>query len=373
MESSSSKKKGLLERLEDGVVIGDGSYVVNLEKRGYVTAGMWTPEAVLKYPEAVLQLHRDYLRAGADILTTFTFYSNDERFKVLEGQTNGTPGMDGHIHARDLNLKACDLARQVASEGDALVAGGFSPVRPFSEDKSKEHIQAEFKKQADVFQEKKVDCLLGEFFGTVEEAEWAIEVMKTLDIPVVCSMRVPPSGDEDGILPQECAVRMARAGADVVGVNCMYDPTITLKTLALMKRGLEEAGLKAYLMAQPVGYHTTEVENDPRGYVALPEFPFAMEPRLLTRMDVHTFTRKAYELGVKYIGGCCGYEPYHIRASAEELAAERGCRPPGADNHEGFKALERSSFKEQWERANPEYWANLVPAAGRKIKFLATD
>ena len=54
------------------------------------------------------------------------------------------------------------MARQVASEGDALVAGGFSPVRPFSEDKSKEHIQAEFKKQADVFQEKKVDCLLGE-------------------------------------------------------------------------------------------------------------------------------------------------------------------------------------------------------------------
>ena len=45
----------------------------------------------------------------------------------------------------------------------------------------------------------------------------------------------------------------------------------------------------------------------------------AMEPRLLTRMDVHTFTRKAYELGVKYIGGCCGYEPYHIRASAEEV------------------------------------------------------
>ena len=68
----------------------------------------------------------------------------------------------------------------------------------------------------------------------------------------------------------------------------MYDPTITLKTLALMKRGLEEAGLKAYLMAQPVGYHTTEVENDPRGYVALPEFPFG-ESHLSTLVNLSLF------------------------------------------------------------------------------------
>lgn len=45
-----------------------------------------------------------------------------------------------------------------------------------------------------------------------------------------------------------------------------------------------------------------------------------MEPRALTRIDVHKFARRAYELGVRYIGGCCGFEPYHIRAIAEEVS-----------------------------------------------------
>ena len=45
----------------------------------------------------------------------------------------------------------------------------------------------------------------------------------------------------------------------------------------------------------------------------------ALEPRVLTRWDVHKFARRAYDLGVRYIGGCCGFESYHIRAIAEEV------------------------------------------------------
>ena len=63
-------------------------------------------------------------------------------------------------------------------------------------------------------------------------------------------------------------------GADVIGVNCMYDPEISLETISLMKAGLEAAGLKAHLMMQPVGFHTQEIAHDPHGYVSLPEFPF---------------------------------------------------------------------------------------------------
>ena len=50
------------------------------------------------------------------------------------------------------------------------------------------------------------------------------------------------------------------------------------------------------------------------------DLPAAMEPRLLTRIDVQKFARSAYELGVRYLGGCCGFEPYHIRAIAEEVS-----------------------------------------------------
>merc|ERR1719357_2260016 len=126
-------------------------------------------------------------------------------------------------------------------------------------------------------------------------------------------------------------------------------------------------------MAQPVGFHTQEIEKEVRGYTMLPEFPFAMEPRLLTRFDVRSFAREAYKLGVRYIGGCCGYEPYHIRAMAEELTPERGRGIPGADTSGGVEALQKSAFKEQWERGNDEYWKTLIPAAGRKIKMLATE
>ena len=50
-------------------------------------------------------------------------------------------------------------------------------------------------------------------------------------------------------------------------------------------------------------------------------FPLALEPRILTRWDVHKYARQAYDLGVRYIGGCCGFEPYHIRAIAEEVGS----------------------------------------------------
>ena len=73
--------KGILERLAEGPVVGDGSMCMTLEKRGYARAGAWTPEAVLLFPDAVRQLLREYLRAGADVLTAPCFYASDGRLK----------------------------------------------------------------------------------------------------------------------------------------------------------------------------------------------------------------------------------------------------------------------------------------------------
>ena len=81
---------------------------------------------------------------------------------------------------------------------------------------------------------------------------------------------------------------------------------------------------------------------------------------------MHKYAREAYDLGVRYIGGCCGFEPYHIRAVAEELAAERGRLPAGSDKHEAWGGGLRMHTK-PWvrARANREYWENLEPASGR--------
>ena len=80
-------KKGLLERLSEGPVIGDGSMCMTLEKRGYCRAGPWTPEAVVLYPDAVRQLLREYLRAGADVLQTPCFYCSDGKLQQSEAKS----------------------------------------------------------------------------------------------------------------------------------------------------------------------------------------------------------------------------------------------------------------------------------------------
>merc|ERR1719494_854865 len=98
-----------------------------------------------------------------------------------------------------------------------------------------------------------------------------------------------------------------------------------------MKDALDEAGLKKYLAVQPLGFHTPDAGK--QGFIDLPEFPFALEPRILTRWEMQKYAREAYDMGIRYIGGCCGFEPYHIRAIAEELAEERGKLPKASEKH----------------------------------------
>jgi len=62
------KKKGILERLKDGPVLGDGGYLLELEKRGWVRAGPFTPEVALTYPDALRELHVEFREAGAEVL-----------------------------------------------------------------------------------------------------------------------------------------------------------------------------------------------------------------------------------------------------------------------------------------------------------------
>ena len=111
----------ILERLDAGeVIVGDGSYVITLEKRGYVKAGNWTPEACVENPRAVEQLALDYARAGGDVTQTFTYYSRDV-------------GLPDHckLTYQEINQAACDIARGVAEEKGTLVAGAVTHTAVF--------------------------------------------------------------------------------------------------------------------------------------------------------------------------------------------------------------------------------------------------
>nr|CAD7445276.1 unnamed protein product [Timema bartmani] len=351
-------KKGILERLAEGVVIGDGGFVFALEKRGYVKAGPWTPEAACENPEAVIQLHREFLRAGADVMQAFTFYACDTKLDN-RGHDAGQK-----FTGKAINKAACDIAKRVAAEGDALVAGGLSQTPTYLSNKGKSVVQEEFKKQVDVFVQEEIDFLICEYFEHVEEIEWAIEVCKKTGKPVAATMCIGPQGDLHGVSAGECGVRMVRAGAEIIGVNCHFDPFIVLDTIKLMKEAVEKAGLKAHLMSQPLAYHTPDAGK--QGFIDLPEFPFALEPRVITRWDAQRYAREAYDLGVRYIGGCCGFEPYHTRAISEELTKERGKEAKGTEKHDLWGGGLTMHTK-PWVRARAqrEFWENLKPASGR--------
>uniref|UniRef100_A0A3P8TPR5 Betaine-homocysteine methyltransferase n=1 Tax=Amphiprion percula TaxID=161767 RepID=A0A3P8TPR5_AMPPE len=359
------RSSGVLERLNAGeVVIGDGGFVFALEKRGYVKAGPWTPEVTVTHPEAVRQLHREFLRAGANVMQAYTFYASDDK---LENRSQTLK-----ITVTQINEAACDLAKQVAGEGDALAAAGVCQTPSYLSCKSETDVKAVFKRQLDVFVKKNVDFLIAEYFEHVEEAVWAVEVLKTSGKPVAASMCIGPEGDLHGVPAGECAVRLVKAGAQIVGVNCHFDPMTCVKAVKLMKEGVEKSGLKAHYMVQPLAYHVPD--STYLGYTELPEFPFALEPRIVTRWDVHKYTREAYKAGIRFIGGCCGFEPYHIRAVAEELAAERGIMPAGSEKH-GMWGAGLEMHTKPWVRARcrREYWENLLPASGRpKCASLST-
>ncbi|XP_006819781.2 betaine--homocysteine S-methyltransferase 1-like [Saccoglossus kowalevskii] len=320
--------------------------------------GPSTPEAAVEHPEAVRQLHREFLRAGSDVMQAFTFYASDDKLQN-RGYINSKT-----LTSKVINTAACAIAREVANEGGALVAGGVSQTPTYLSGKGKGFTQKEFQKQMSVFMENKVDFLIAEYFEHIEEAEWATEVCKATGLPVATTLCIGPDGDLHGVSTGECAVRLVKAGADIVGINCHFDPTTNLAAIRKMKTALDAAGLKVHLMTQPLAYHTPDVNK--QGFIDLPEFPFSLEPRVCTRWEIQAYAREAYKMGVRYIGGCCGFEPYHIRAISEELAPERGFLPPGSEKHAPWGDGLRLHTK-PWVRARARrsYWGNLKPASGR--------
>lgn len=82
-----------------------------------------------------------------------------------------------------------------------------------------------------------------------------------------------------------------------------------------------------------------------------PFCPAALEPRVLTRWDMHRYAREAYDAGIRYIGGCCGFQPYHTRALAEELAPERGGVFPAASEKHGVWGSGLEMHTKPWVRA----------------------
>merc|ERR1712042_262055 len=154
------QSKNVLTRLRQGeVILGDGSYVVTLEKRGYVKAGDWTPEASVEEPEGVKMLATEFAKAGADVTQTFTFYSTDDWIDTFEAE----PVKKKKATCREINSAACKIAKEVSKEYGTIVAGGITQTEIYLETKDKKKVQAELTKALEVLIENDVDLIIVEY------------------------------------------------------------------------------------------------------------------------------------------------------------------------------------------------------------------
>ena len=302
-------KKDILQRLAEGPVLGDGGYLLELEKRGWVQAGPFTPEVCITHPQAVAEMHHEFLRAGAEVLTTLTFYASDDKL--------ATVGLQGRVE--EINRAAVRIANQVAAGTDALVAGNISltwmydPADPGSADRVRELFDRQLAWQV----EEGVDLVIAETFGALGEALLAVERIKAAGkvAMVTMSFEQEPVSHE-GFGPADCARRLADAGAEIVGINCLRSPATTLPLMKEMR-----AAVDGYLACQPVAYRTPEHKHD---FTALPEFPHGLETLQLSRAEMADYAVQARDMGIEFIGSCCGAVASHVRAMAKALGKTAG-------------------------------------------------
>jgi betaine-homocysteine S-methyltransferase len=304
----------LEQRLLDGVILGAEGYVFELERRGYIKAGPYVPEVILDAPEAVIELHREFLRAGADVMVALTYYAHREKLRIV--------GREGDLE--EMNRTAVRIANQVAREGGALVAANISNTwsyDPGDPRRTGAIVRGQYEEQLGWAVDEGVDFVIAETNDYLGEALIGLEVCHELGLPAMVTFAsVHPTSTYDGYPYLEACRRAADAGAAIVGLNCSRGPETMKPLLAELC-----AGVDAPIAAQPVPYRTSEATvafeslTTPDGGRA---FPIQLEPFCCTRFEMAQFAAWAREAGVRYIGICCGAGPHHVRAMAEALGRE---------------------------------------------------
>ncbi len=315
-------RKGLRERLAEGPVICAEGYLFELERRGYLQAGAFVPEAVIDHPQVVEQLHRDFVHAGSDVVEAFTYYAHREKLRLI--------GREAALE--EMNRRALALAKKVAAETGTLFAGDICNTNIFDPEDPASHraARAMFEEQVGWAIEAGVDYIVAETFSHLGEARLALEVIKSTEVPACVTLTIHQrAATRDGVSPEDAVRMLADAGADVVGLNCSRGPATMLPLLEKIVKAVTVP-----VAALPVPYRTTEAEptfqalRDPGCPClsgAMP-FPVALDPFTCNRFEMAEFAKAAYAIGVRYLGVCCGAMPHHIRSVAEAL----GRRPPSS-------------------------------------------
>jgi betaine-homocysteine S-methyltransferase len=307
----------LPQLLQSGVVLGDGGYLIELERRGYVDSGsrrgkvgtgrgsgQFTPEVAIEHPEALRELHREFLNAGSRVLQALTFFGTREKL--------GRAGYGAQTET--INAAAVKLAREIAGS-QALVAGSVSRTQLIEREgmealgRARDHIAEQIR----LLKDAGIDFLILETFFHLAEMRVALECAAESGLPAVATMSFRPliTQCSDGHSPAECARVMTDLGAVAVGANCEQEPA---RMLALLREMRSTTQLP--LAAQPAAFRTTDACHS---FTRLPAFPDDLETIQISRREFTEFARAAANEGIGYLGGCCGCNAAYIRALSDGL------------------------------------------------------
>lgn len=284
------------EFIEDGRPhLFDGAMGTMLYSRG-VFINRCYDELNLREPELVREVHREYVRAGAEILETNSYGANRVKLSHF--------GLEADVV--EINRRAAEIARSVATPR-VCVAGAIGPlgvrIEPYGPTSLDEAFEI-FREQAEGLAAGGVDLFVLETFSDLEEIRQALRAARSVaDLPVVAQMVIredghTPYGTDAAIV----AERLTEWGADVVGMNCSVGPHAMLETVDDLLTATDRA-----IACQPNAGLPREVDGRTM-YMASPEYMAEYAGRLVRK-------------GVRFVGGCCGTTPEHIRVMAGALRA----------------------------------------------------
>ena len=284
-------ERSLRDLIADGRVhVFDGAMGTMLYAKG-VFINVCYDELNLRSPDIVRDIHRAYVKAGAEILETNTFGANPVKLAHY--------GLAAETHA--INQRAAELAREAAGER-ALVAGAIGPLgvrlEPFGET-SREEAFEQFRAQAEGLRDGGVHGFVLETFSDLDEIHEAMRAVRAVsDLPVFAQMTIQEDGKTAyGTDPETLARALDGFGADVIGLNCSVGPQGVLEAVERMARATARP-----LSAQPNAGLPRQV-GDRKMYMASPEYTGEYAKRLV-------------EAGARFVGGCCGTTPEHIKTVA---------------------------------------------------------
>lgn len=284
---------GLLQDLEDRILIGDGAMGTLLYSYGIDRC---FEELNVSKPDEIKRIHKAYVEAGADIIQTNTYGANFIKLSRygLEDET------------KKINQEAVKIAR--ASSDGAYVLGTMGGIRTFNKNAySLEEIKRSFREQLYLLLHEEPDGLLLETYYDLEEAREVLKIArKETELPIMLNVSMHEQGVlQDGTPLREALRSIADLGADITGINCRLGPYHMIEALTEVPIFRD-----AYLSVYPNS-----------------SLPSLEEGRLVYDTDDAYFRESAVQFrtqGARIIGGCCGTTPNHIRAMAE---AVRGLSP----------------------------------------------